>query len=444
MRDDAPLLAVLRKYAATPAPRYTSYPPATRFSDAVDAATVRNWLAATDPGQPVSLYAHVPFCRQQCWYCGCNQKLAARYEPVAAYVTTLLQEIDLVGGILPPGLSFAHLHFGGGTPTVLRPEDLALVMEVLLERFRPLPDAEIAIEIDPRTLADEMVRRLPRMGFNRVSIGVQEFDATVQAAMNRIQPRAMIADLTAALRGEGIAAINFDLMYGLPHQSSASLVETVKACADMRPDRIALFGYAHVPWFAKSQRLMPEEAMPGPDGRAAQALAARRALEAEGYVAIGIDHFALPSDPLAVAAAQGRLHRNFQGYTTDEATTLIGLGASSITRTPHGYAQNIAETNAWTRAVEAGQLPVERGLLFGGDDVTRGTLIEQLLCTGRVRASAITGALEAVEPLEADGLVTVEGDDLVLSEAGMMLARVVATRFDAYQASITGRQAMAL
>ena len=444
MRDDAPLLAVLRKYAATPAPRYTSYPPATRFGDAVDAARVAGWLGRTDPDRPVSLYAHVPFCRQQCWYCGCNQKLAARYQPVSDYVATLLKEIGLVAGLLPPGLVFGHLHFGGGTPSVLAPEDLALVMEVLLDRFAPARDAEIAIEIDPRTLADEMVRRLPRMGFNRVSIGVQEFDPAVQAAINRHQPLEMIADVTAALRREGIAAVNFDLMYGLPHQTAATLVETVRASAALRPERIALFGYAHVPWFAKAQRLMPEEALPAPAERAAQALAARRALEAEGYVAIGIDHFALPDDPMAVAAAGGRLHRNFQGYTTDRAQTLIGLGASSITRTPWGYAQNHAETNAWTRALEAGTLPVERGLLFEPDDLVRGALIEQLLCTGCARTRDLGDAVADLAPLAADGLLEVADGDVVLSEAGMMLARVVATRFDAYAASISPRQAMAL
>jgi oxygen-independent coproporphyrinogen-3 oxidase len=448
MRDDVSLLATLRKYAATPAPRYTSYPPATKFGAGVDAATLKGWLEAVDPDQPVSLYAHVPFCRQQCWYCGCNQKLAARYQPVSDFVTTLLADIDLVAGILPQGLSFQHLHFGGGTPTVLTPEDLALVTEVLLTRFTALPGAEIAIEVDPRTLEDSMIARLPRMGFNRVSIGVQEFDPVVQKAINRIQPRQMITDVVGALRAEGIEAINFDLMYGLPHQSAASLVETVEACATLRPDRIALFGYAHVPWFAKAQRLLPEEALPTPPQRADQALAARRALEAQGYVAIGIDHFALPHDPLAVAAAAGTLRRNFQGYTTDTAETLVGFGPSSITRTPQGYAQSFAETNAWTRAVEAGELPVERGLAFSGDDAQRADIIAALLCDGRARAEALGETLASLGPLIEDGLATLSGDELVLSEAGMMLARVVAAKVDAYQTApqpgAPSRQATAL
>ncbi len=444
--------AVIAKYAARPTPRYTSYPTAPHFETGFPEAEYRRWLAAVDPATPISFYLHVPFCRQMCWYCGCNMKLAARYAPVASYVETLLAEIDLVAEALPGRMTIAHLHWGGGTPTALEPDDFSRIMARVRERFAFTPDAEIAMESDPRTLTDAMIARLGAEGVNRASFGVQEFDPKVQAAINRIQPPEMVADVVAKLRAAGVRGINFDLIYGLPHQTVESLSRTIDLCRAMRPDRVALFGYAHVPWMAKNQRMIETEALPDGPARAAQAEAAAAALSAAGYQMIGIDHYALPQDSLAVAAREGRLHRNFQGYTTDGAETLIGVGATSIGRTRDGHVQNIAETGAWARAVQAGVLPVAKGRAITDADRLRGWVIERIMCDGAVDCDAAArrfGAeqdwsaapLAALEPLERDGVVTRRAGLIALNPEARPLARVVAAAFDAYLDAGKGRHA---
>lgn len=307
-----------------------------------------------------------------CWYCGCNTKLARRYGPVADYLTPLLREIELAAAAAPDRLAVSHLAWGGGAPTALAPDDLARAMAALRARFDIAPGAELAIESDPRTLTAEMAARIGELGFTRASFGVQEFDPRVQQAINRIQPPEMVAEAVTRLRAAGVGAISFDLIYDLPFQTVATLVRSVRLAAEMGPGRIALFGYAHVPWMAKNQRMIPEDALPGPMRRADQAAAAAEALAAPGHVRIGLDHLARPDDPLADAAAEGRLRRNFQGYTTDQAETLIGLGATSISRTPAGFAQNVVETGAWAREVAAGRLPVARGRALSLDDRRRG------------------------------------------------------------------------
>jgi oxygen-independent coproporphyrinogen-3 oxidase len=446
---------VLARYARRAVPRYTSYPTAPHLVPEFPASTYASWLEGLDPAVPVSLYLHVPYCRQMCWYCGCNMKLAARYGPVAAYVESLLAEIDLVARHLPAPLPVAHLHWGGGTPTALEPEDLRRVMERLRERFRVEQAAEIAIETDPRTLTEAMAAAIGALGFTRASFGVQEFDPTVQAAINRVQPPEMVAKAVARLRASGVGSINFDLIYGLPYQTTASLIETIRLCAGMRPDRIALFGYAHVPWMARNQRMIPETALPDAAARAEQAERAAAALAAEGYVPVGLDHFALPEDALAEAARTGRLHRNFQGYTTDRAETLIPLGASAIGRTPRGFVQSIAETGAWARAVAAGLLPVAKGRAFCGDDRLRGHVIERLMCDGAVElgaAAQVFGAAPdwweehaaALDDLERDGLLNRTKDRLALTPDGLRLARVVASVFDRYLAGSAARHSVAV
>ncbi|BBK38777.1 oxygen-independent coproporphyrinogen III oxidase [Allostella sp. ATCC 35155] len=444
--------AILARHAARLTPRYTSYPTAPHFQADFPEATYRAWLAATDPAAPVSLYLHVPYCARMCWYCGCNMKLAARYEPVAAYVETLLREIDLVAEALPGRLAAGHLHWGGGTPTALAPGDLARVMHRLEERFAVPADAERAIESDPRTLSDAMIETIGRLGFTRASFGVQEFDPAVQAAINRIQPPEMVARAVGGLRAAGVAGINFDLIYGLPHQTTRMLEETIRISAELGADRVALFGYAHVPWVAPNQRMIPADALPGPEARAEQAAAAAEALERAGYVAIGIDHYARPHDPLAEAARTGRLRRNFQGYTTDTAETLIGLGVTAIGRTPAGYVQNIAETGAWGRAVAAGHLPVARGRALAGDDRLRAHVIERLMCDGRVDCAAAarrfgaaedwaTEPLSALAPLAAEGAIAIHGGHVALAPWARPLARVAAAAFDRYLGSGGGRHA---
>ncbi|MEM9763062.1 MAG: oxygen-independent coproporphyrinogen III oxidase, partial [Pseudomonadota bacterium] len=430
-------------------------PTAPHFSDAVTAGDYAGWLARLDPAKAVSLYLHVPFCRQLCWYCGCNMKLAKREAPIAAYAATLMREISVAAARLPGRMAISHLHWGGGTPTALTPDDLECAMEVVWAHFDRADGAEIAIESDPRTLTQPMIERIGRLGFTRASFGVQEFDPTVQLAINRVQPPEMVRDSVKGLRAAGVAAINFDLIYGLPHQSVETLVETVRLCAEMAPDRLALFGYAHVPWMAKKQRLIDETALPDAEARMAQAEAAAHALVEAGYVAIGLDHFARPDDPLAIAASTGTMRRNFQGYTTDGAETMLGVGATSIGRTPFGYVQNIAETGAWSRAVEAGDLPIGRGVAFAGQDVLRGRVIEALMCAGSVDLDAVGRALGAapgwwaehkaeIDALAADGLLCRRGARITLSESGRPLVRIVASVFDAYLSQRAARHAVAV
>lgn len=447
--------SAFEKYARLNVPRYTSYPTAPHFSTHFPAANYRDWLARLDPAEPISLYLHVPFCKQMCWYCGCNMKLAARYSPVATYVRHLREEIDLIADALPALMPVSHLHFGGGTPTVLESEDLAAIMAHLSERFRLLPNAEIAIESDPRTLTDAMIQQIGLLGFNRASFGVQEFDPKVQAAINRIQPPEMVERAILGLRSAGVRNINFDLIYGLPHQTAAALCRTVEQCVTMKPDRIALFGYAHVPWVAKNQRMIANDSLPNASERAEQARLAAATLVANGYVAIGIDHFALPGDSLAIAAAEGRLHRNFQGYTSDAARTLIGIGATSIGRTPQGYVQNASETGAWSRAVAAGKLPVARGHALSGQDWLRAHVIERIMCDGTVDLAAAGRALGFADDwyaeeipellqMQEDGLLTYRDGKLSLAPEGLPLARVVAAVFDTYLRNSTARHSVAV
>ena len=348
-------------YATRLAPRYTSYPTAPHFTESVGAADYEDWLSRLHPSTPVSLYAHIPFCRQICWYCGCNMKLAKREGPLKEYADTLIREIDMIADRLPARMRVSHLHFGGGTPTALQPRDLARIVEKMNERFDFTEGAERAIESDPRTLTSEMSKEIGALGFTRASFGVQEFNARVQAAINRVQPVEMVRRSVDELRAAGISGINFDLIYGLPHQTKEMMRDTIEKTAEIGADRCALFAYAHVPWMAKRQRRIDAAALPGAGERFEMALAGAEAFERAGYNAIGIDHFAKPEDPLALAARQKRLQRNFQGYTTDTAATMLGFGATSIGKTPFGYVQNTPEPGAWSRQVNEGIAPIAKG-----------------------------------------------------------------------------------
>lgn len=444
-----------QRYAEQSVPRYTSYPTAPHFSDAVNADIYQGWLERLDPDQPVSLYLHVPFCRQICWYCGCNMKLASRRAPLSEYTSTLMREIDTLAGNLPGRMTISHLHWGGGTPTVLTPDDFEATMEAVWNRFERSDDAELAVECDPRTLAKAMIERIGTLGFTRASFGVQEFDPRVQAAINRIQPPEMVRTAVDELRSAGVASINFDLIYGLPHQTTETLLNTIDLCAEMRPDRIALFGYAHVPWMAKKQRLIDESALPRSAARVEQATAAAEALLRAGYVAIGLDHFALPDDDMAIALKNGTLRRNFQGYTTDNAQALLGVGATSISRTPEGFTQNTVETGAWARSVEEGRLPIAKGRALIGQDALRGYVIETLMCLGRVDLHAAARKFGAPEKwyassaglltdLMREGLIDFAAGKLILTEAGKPLVRVVASAFDEYLSAKKARHAVAV
>ncbi|PWJ19334.1 oxygen-independent coproporphyrinogen III oxidase [Jannaschia seohaensis] len=446
----------LDRYRTRNVPRYTSYPTAPHFHKGFGTEAHARALAALDPAEPISLYLHVPFCRHLCWYCGCNMKLASREAPIAQYAQMLRQEIDLLASHLPAKMRISHLHWGGGTPTALLPQDLAMLMRAVGDRFQIEPDAELAIESDPRSLSDEMIAMIGALGFNRASFGVQEFDPRVQAAINRIQPPEMVRRAVDGLRAAGVKGINFDLIYGLPHQTTETLLETIRLCEEIGPDRIALFGYAHVPWMAKKQRLIDEAALPGAEARQDQANAASHALQAAGFTAIGLDHFARAGDALAQAAEDGTLRRNFQGYTTDRATTMLCVGTTSIGRTPRSYSQNLSETGAWARAISEGRLPVGRGLALTDDDLLRGEIIERLMCQGRVNPAAVAAAhgqsataLADAEPalaeLEADGLIVRDASGLITATPlGRPLIRVIASAFDAYLATQKARHAVAV
>lgn len=437
---------LLAKYGARPVPRYTSYPTAPHF----EPLGAMPDFAALDPTGPVSLYAHMAYCREMCWYCGCNMKLSKRYEPIARYKDYLLRELALLRDALPSRLKLSHMHWGGGTPTVLSPQDLNELTAAFADAFDFEPNAEQAIECDPRVLSDDMIAEIGALGFTRASFGVQEFDARVQKAINRIQPVEMVEAATTKLRRAGVGSINFDLIYGLPFQTVESLETTVEHVVRMAPDRIALFGYAHVPWFAKNQRMIDEAALPNGEERAAQAQAAAEALVKAGYVAIGLDHFARPEDSLARAVQNGTLRRNFQGYTTDVAETLLGLGITSIGRTPQGYYQNITDVRGWERAIDEGRLPIAKTKAFEGEDLMRARVIEHIMCGQDVDLDAHgpkgwwRDTLPALQELIEDGLITLENGGLHLCKIGKPYLRVIAAVFDTYLKAHTARHSVAV
>jgi len=420
-------------------PRYTSYPTAPHFGDGVRAGTYADWLGRLGDGQTLSLYFHVPFCARMCWYCGCHTKIARRYEPIGEYAVLLGAELDLIADAMSAAPRVIHIHWGGGTPTMLAPDDFRRLMDHARRRFRFAEAAEIAVEIDPRTLAADKIAALAGAGVSRASLGVQEFSESIQRAINRIQPYEMVAEAVAALRGAGIGAINFDLMYGLPGQGVADVVRSAELAADLGPDRIALFGYAHVPWIKKHQRLIDEAALPLAEARLEQAEAGAECLVARGYRRIGLDHFALPDDPLSLALDRGTLKRNFQGYTTDSADALLGLGASAIGALPQGYVQNAVPLDAYGRAIGAGRLAVVRGLAVGDDDCRRRAVIERLMCDLGVDLAALgrdeadfADELAGLRDMAADGLVELSGSRIRVTERGRPFVRSICARFDAY------------
>jgi len=433
----------ISKYFHARVPRYTSYPTAPHFTGEVDAKRYGAWLSRLDPDKEISLYLHIPFCRRMCWYCGCNMRVIARYAPVTDYVETLIKEIELAAERLPQTMKVRHIHWGGGTPTALNGDDMVRIHEAVASRFNILPDAEIAVEIDPRTFTQENADALGKIGCTRASLGVQEFDLTVQEAINRVQPVEVIETAIRMLREQNVKGLNFDLMYGLPHQTSETLAKTVELTEKLSPDRIALFGYAHVPWMAKNQRMIPEDALPTALMRFEQATAAGDALEAAGYVRIGLDHFAKPEDGMAVALREGRLHRNFQGYTDDYSGTIVAFGASAISQTPEGFMQNIVETGAYSRTVNSGNLPVAKGVTFRGEDKLRSAIIERLMCDMEVDLDEMRrlhapnrddfyDELSQLRALRDEGLCELDGSKVRVPDAARPALRVVCAVFDEY------------
>ncbi len=445
----------LKKYALAEVPRYTSYPTAAQFQTDLPESVTRAWLAETEPDQALSLYIHIPFCRQLCWYCGCHTTIPNSAGRVTDYLETLQREIALRAAALGAQGGVSHLHFGGGTPTFLTTDQFERLMAEIQRHFLLRPDAEAAIEIDPRGLTREMARCLRAAGINRASLGVQDFDAEVQAGINRIQPHDQVARAVEDLRAVGIEKISMDLMYGLPGQTEASVARSARLAAALEPDRLSVFGYAHVPWFKKHQRMIAAERLPGVEARFAQMEAIAGVLCAEGYSPIGFDHFARPSDSLARAQATGRLRRNFQGYTDDPAEILIGLGASAISALPGGYLQNETNLGAYAAALGNGRLPTLRGLALTGEDRLRRAAIERIMCRFALdtddlaarlghRAETLDGSLARAEGLARDGLVEIAGRRLNVTAQGRPFVRSVAACFDAYYRGAAGRHSKAV
>jgi len=434
-----------------PVPRYTSYPTAPHFHDGIDAKVMAGWLAGIPADEPLSLYFHVPFCRKMCWYCGCNTQIVARHQPIADFSRMLLKEIAMVGDILAASghrRQVTSVHFGGGTPNSLMPDEFERIMAALGHHFALDADLDLAIELDPRTLDAEFLAAMRRTGVNRASLGVQDFDPVVQAAVNRVQPYNLVERCVTDLRAAGIRSLNLDLIYGLPFQSVSGLRRTVTQAVALAPERIALFGYAHVPWMKPHQRLIDEQSLPDSHARFRQFEAAAQGLTAADYARIGLDHFAKPGDTLRVARDNHTLKRNFQGYTVDRADTLIGFGPSAISALPQGYVQNAPDHTPWARDVGEGRLAAVKGVALSHEDRRRRAIIEQIMCFGRVDLATFdfdpAQVMDALTPLLEDGLCHLCGTELVLTARGLPFQRVVAAAFDAYLVPTAQRHSRAV
>lgn len=434
-----PVNHLARHYAETTVPRYTSYPTVTDFQPTVGAADHKAWLAGLDRRESISVYLHVPYCREICLYCGCNTKMAVRDEVISRYRRALEAEIALVAGVIDEAPDVGRLHWGGGTPSILGLDGLKSVFAVLKDRFPFEKSFEHAIELDPRHVGAEFADGLAALGVTRASLGVQDVNPMVQAAIGRIQPLSVVESAARRLRSAGIKNLNFDLIYGLPLQTLESVRETCRLVCAMAPDRIACFGYAHLPRLKANQRRIDEAALPSLDQRIDQAELIAEELARYGYVRIGIDHFAKPSDPLVSAGASGKLHRNFQGYTDDDKRILLGLGASSISTFAEGFVQNISDVPKYVQAIEAGNLATIRGCELDRDDQRRARIIERLMCDFAVDVAAIApdadfdSELSILAPMIRDGLLEVDGTKLFVTEAGRPVVRVIAAAFDAYR-----------
>lgn len=447
----------LPRLLAKPVPRYTSYPTAPHFHAGITAETYARWLAELPADAALSLYMHVPFCDSLCWFCGCHTRVTRRYEPVGLYLGGLMREVALIGAAVPRTARVTQIHWGGGSPTMLSPDDIRRLSDATRKAFRLADGAEFAIEVDPRGLDEARIAALAESGLTRVSIGVQDFDPEVQWAINREQSVEETRRAIEGFRAHGIRSLNIDAIYGLPHQTEARLIATLDEVVRLAPERIALFGYAHVPWMKKHQEMIPTEALPGISARFEQAEAAARFLVAAGYERVGIDHFALPTDSLAVAARNGTLRRNFQGYTVDPADALIGLGASAIGALPQGYIQNETATGRYLAQVSEGRLAAARGIALSDEDRARRRVIEAIMCDLALHADlldsiAAPDAVKAAIRAEIAGMVDAFPEGFVIGDAkgftvteeGRPFLRLIAARFDAYLAEAAGRHSVAV
>lgn len=429
-------------------PRYTSYPTAPHFSDAVGASDFESWIEAVPENGTISLYIHVPFCRRLCWFCACRTQGTQSAAPVAAYVETLKAELALLKRHLSPGVKLSRLHWGGGTPTLLTPDLMRDLTSAIRDVADFADDAEFSVEIDPNEVDGERLDVLAAAGMNRASVGIQDFDDEIQQVIGRIQGYDVTKRAVDLIRDRGVHSLNADILYGLPHQSRARITESVQKLLSLSPDRVALYGYAHVPWMAKRQQMIPADALPTPAERLDLFETARRLFLWDDYAEIGIDHFAIKGDGLEVAQRNGTLRRNFQGYTDDTSGVLIGLGASSISKFPQGYTQNAPSTSAYTTAVREGRFSTAKGHAFRGDDTLRARLIEALMCDFRISTAEITRDYD-ISPAKLtamykdansqfENLLSVTDAGLFIPPEARSLTRMVARVFDAYNLSRAG------
>lgn len=435
-------------------PRYTSYPTAPHFRAVAGDVWYREWLQRYPGHGPASLYLHIPFCRAMCWYCGCHTRVAKDDAPVHGYVAALRREIALTAEAIGRRIPVARIHWGGGTPTLLDPKAFGAIWEDLQRYFDLDAMSEHAVEVDPRTLSDDRVEMLSSAGVTRVSLGVQTLSEEVQTKINRIQPFALIESAVERLSRAGISSVNVDLMYGLPAQSTFDVVFAATAVAGLAT-RVALFGYAHVPWMKPHQTRIDEAELPDAMARFEQLKMGSVVLENAGYRRIGLDHFALPEDPLALAAADGRLRRNFQGYTDDQSSLLLGFGASAIGESPDGYVQNMTAIPDWQRTVFAGKLPVAKMRVLSPEDCLRRDVIQTLMCGEPVDldrllqdrgypADHLDDALRRLGDPARDGLVALHGRRIEVAKDAWPFLRSIAAAFDAYLAPDESRHARAI
>lgn len=429
-------------------PRYTSYPTSPHFAGGVSETDFSSWIQAIPEGDGISLYIHVPFCRRLCWFCACRTQGTSSDAPVRAYLETLKTELGLLARILPSGVTLSRLHWGGGTPTLLQADMITELAETIYS-VAPLGEhAEFSVEIDPNEIDDARLDALAAAGMNRASIGVQDFDPDIQKIIGREQSYEITQRAVDGLRARGIQSLNADILYGLPNQTESKIADSVQKLLSLSPDRVALYGYAHVPWMAKRQSMIPADALPRPQERLALFETARRLFSWDGYAEIGIDHFAIKGDGLELAQRTGRLRRNFQGYTDDRAQTLIGLGASSISRFPQGYAQNASATSQHTAAIRNGSFSTKRGHRFSVEDRLRGRIIEALMCDFSVSRDEMIRSFNA-RPAELDlwfkraeatfhGYVRRTKAGFEILPEGRPLTRMIARQFDGYDLSKAG------
>lgn len=452
MNAASPIDHVLLRRYDRPVPRYTSYPTATQFQESFGAPEFRQHAIRSNVqagARPISLYVHIPFCHSPCFYCGCNRLITRDVAKGERYVHALLKEAGLVSSLFPADRQVLQLHLGGGTPNFLTPDALTLLMEGLRENFAltTRSDRDFSIELDPRSLPEAPERYAPRLaqlGFNRVSLGVQDFDEEVQRAVNRLQSVDQTLDLIDACRDAGFRSVNVDLIYGLPKQSVQGFRDTLRIVTSARPDRIAIYGYAHLPALFKAQRHMSAADLPDAEARLALLRLAIDELGESGYRYIGMDHFALPADDLIRAQQAGSLQRNFMGYTTHAECDLIGLGVSAISSISDSYSQNFRDLRHWQGSIDADELPIWRGLSLSRDDRVRAAVIEQLMCHGQIDIAVIerthdvafqeyfAEALELLAPQVADGLVECHSDRITATATGRLLLRSIAMCFDRY------------